>query len=154
VNLIGNAMAWDESAVRLVPLEWLKPHEEIKVKNMKKLLDMTLRWDGFTKPLIVDIATGAILDGHHRHAVAIRLELARIPVIVVDYFADESIDLDLWPASELDEISKQDVVDMALSDQLYPPKTTRHRIADYLPPIHVSLEKLSLLSPTNPGDSE
>jgi hypothetical protein len=140
--------------VRLVPLEWLKPHEEIKVKNMKKLLDMTLRWDGFTKPLIVDIATGAILDGHHRHAVAIRLELARIPVIVVDYFADESIDLDLWPASELDEISKQDVVDMALSDQLYPPKTTRHRIADYLPPIHVSLEKLSLLSPTNPGDSE
>jgi hypothetical protein len=147
-------MAWDESDVRLVPLEWLKPHEEIKVKNMKKLLDMTLRWDGFTKPLIVDIATGAILDGHHRHAVAIRLELARIPVIVVDYFADESIDLDLWPASELDEITKQDVVDMALSDQLYPPKTTRHRIADYLPPIHVSLEKLSLLSPTNPGDSE
>lgn len=147
-------MAWDESDVRLVPLELLKPHEEIKVKNMKKLLDMTLRWDGFTKPLIVDIATGAILDGHHRHAVAIRLELARIPVIVVDYFADESIDLDLWPASELDEISKQDVVDMALSDQLYPPKTTRHRIADYLPPIHVSLEKLSLLSPTNPGDSE
>lgn len=147
-------MAWDESDVRLVPLQWLKPHEEIKVKNMKKLLDMTLRWDGFTKPLIVDIATGAILDGHHRHAVAIRLELARIPVIVVDYFADESIDLDLWPASELDEISKQDVVDMALSDQLYPPKTTRHRIADYLPPIHVSLEKLSLLSPTNPGDSE
>jgi hypothetical protein len=154
VNLIGNVMAWDESDVRLVPLEWLKPHEEIKVKNMKKLLDMTLRWDGFTKPLIVDIATGAILDGHHRHAVAIRLELARIPVIVVDYFADESIDLDLWPASELDEITKQDVVDMALSDQLYPPKTTRHRIADYLPPIHVSLEKLSLLSPTNPGDSE
>ena len=147
-------MAWDESDVRLVPLEWLKPHEEIKVKNMKKLLDMTLRWDGFTKPLIVDIATGAILDGHHRHAVAIRLELARIPVIVVDYFADESIDLDLWPASKLDEISKQDVVDMALSDQLYPPKTTRHRIADYLPPIHVSLEKLSLLSPANPGDSE
>ena len=32
-------MAWDESDVRLVPLEWLKPHEEIKVKNMKKLLD-------------------------------------------------------------------------------------------------------------------
>ena len=147
-------MAWDESDVRLVPLQWLKPHEQIKVKNMKKLLDMTLRWDGFTKPLIVDKTTGAILDGHHRHAVAIRLDLARIPVIVVDYLADESIDLDLWPASELDEITKQDVVNMALSDQLYPPKTTRHRIADYLPPIHVSLEKLSLQSPTITEDSE
>ena len=99
-------MAWDESDVRLVPLEWLKPHEEIKVKNMKKLLDMTLRWNGFTKPLIVDKTTGAILDGHHRHAVAMRLELARIPVIVVDYFQNESIDIELWPASELEKISK------------------------------------------------
>ncbi|MBL6881380.1 MAG: ParB N-terminal domain-containing protein [Candidatus Poseidoniaceae archaeon] len=152
--MIGNVMAWDESDVRLVPLEWLKPHEEIKVKNMKKLLDMTLRWNGFTKPLIVDKATGVILDGHHRHAVAMRLELARIPVIVVDYFDNESIDIELWPASELEEITKQDVIDMALSDHLYPPKTTRHRIADYLPPIHVSLEKLSLLSPTTSEESE
>ena len=147
-------MAWDESDVRLVPLEWLKPHEEIKVKNMKKLLDMTLRWNGFTKPLIVDKTTGSILDGHHRHAVAIRLELARIPVIAVNYFENESIELELWPASEIDNVTKQDVIDMALSGRLYPPKTTRHRIADYLPPIHVSLEKLSLLSPTTSEESE
>ena len=32
---------------------------------MEKLLEMTLRWDGFTKPLIADKATGTILDGHH-----------------------------------------------------------------------------------------
>ncbi|RPG77165.1 MAG: hypothetical protein CBC77_005760 [Euryarchaeota archaeon TMED117] len=147
-------MAWDESDVRLVPLEWLKPHEEIKVKNMKKLLTMTLRWGGFTKPLIVDKVSGAILDGHHRHAVAMRLELARIPVIAVDYFENGSIDLELWPSAQIDEISKQDVIDKALSNELYPPKTTRHRIADYLPPIHVSLEKLSLLNPTTSEEFE
>ena len=147
-------MAWDESDVTLVPLEWLKPHEEIKVKNMKKLLTMTLRWDGFTKPLIVDRVTGAILDGHHRHAVARRLELVRIPVIAVDYFENDSIDLELWPSAQIDEISKRDVIDMALSDELYPPKTTRHRIADHLPPIHVSLEKLSLLTPTTSEEIE
>ena len=62
--------------------------------------------------------------------------------------------MELWPASELEKITKQDVIDMALSDYLYPPKTTRHRIADYLPPIHVSLEKLSLLSPTTSEESE
>ena len=50
--------------------------------------------------------------------------------------------------------TKQDVIDMALSGRLYPPKTTRHRIADYLPPIHISLEKLSLLSPTTSEESE
>ena len=53
---------WDESDVRLVPLEWLKPHEQIKTRNRDKLLDMTKRWQGYTKPLIVDQLTGAILD--------------------------------------------------------------------------------------------
>ena len=43
---------------------------------------------------------------------------------------------------------------MALSSNLYPPKTTRHRISDYLPPIHVSLERLSLLTPSQPDANE
>ena len=33
---------WDETDVRLVPYEWLKPHEEIKPRNRDKLLEMTL----------------------------------------------------------------------------------------------------------------
>ena len=147
-------MSWSEDDVRLVPVEWLKPHEEIKTKNMEKLLQMTLKWDGFTKPLIADKTTGTILDGHHRYAVANRLELARIPVVCIDYLEDQSVELELWPASELDSISKQDVIDMALSSNLYPPKTTRHRISDYLPPIHVSLKRLSLLTPSHPEATE
>ena len=115
---------------------------------MEKLLEMTLRWDGFTKPLIADKATGTILDGHHRYAVAKRLELARIPVVCIDYLEDDSVELELWPASDLESITKQEVIDMALSSNLYPPKTTRHRISDHLPPIHVSLERLSLLTPS------
>ena len=72
--------------------------------------------------LIADKATGTILDGHHRYAVAQRLELARIPVVCIDYLEDESVELELWPASKLESISKQDVIDMALSPNLYPPK--------------------------------
>ena len=147
-------MSWEESDVRLVPVEWLKAHEEIKIKNMEKLLQMTLKWDGFTKPLIADKATGTILDGHHRFAVAKRLELARIPAVCIDYLNDNSVELELWPASSLASISKQDVVDMALSSNLYPPKTTRHRISDHLPPIHVSLRRLSLLTPSQPDENE
>ena len=116
-------MSWGEDDVRLVPVEWLKAHEEIKPKNMEKLLEMTLKWDGFTKPLIADKATGTILDGHHRFAVAQRLGLARIPVVCIEYLDDDTVELELWPASELESISKQEVVDMALSSDLYPPKT-------------------------------
>ncbi len=140
--------------MRLVPVEWLKAHEEIKPKNMEKLLEMTLKWDGFTKPLIADRATGTILDGHHRHAVAQRLDLARIPAVCINYLDDASVELELWPASKLDSITKQDVIDMALSRNLYPPKTTRHRISDYLPPIHVSLKRLSLLTPSQSVENE
>ncbi len=128
--------------VELVALDWLKPHEQIRPKKVDELQKMTLRWMGYTKPLLVDCASGAILDGHHRYTVGIRLGLVRLPVILVDYLADDSIELDLWPASELTKISKQQVIEMCLSEELFPAKTTRHRFGDNLPPIAVSLADL------------
>ena len=135
-------MSWSENDVRLVPVEWLKPHEEIKPKNMEKLLEMTLKWDGFTKPLIADKATGTILDGHHRHSVAVSLELKRVPAILIDYLNDEEIKVDVWPGCGLDSITKQQVIDMSLSDNLFPPKTSKHTISNHMPPIHVLLDEL------------
>jgi hypothetical protein len=140
---------WDDEEVHLVPYEWLKQHEEIKPRNRDKLLEMTKRWGGFTKPLIVDKRTGAILDGHHRYSIAGELNLARVPAICVDYLADERIEVDVWPASELKSITKQEVIDMRLSGNVYPPKTSRHTIADHLPPIHVPLEILEQHEPSH-----
>ena len=78
-------MSWGEKDVQLVPVAWLKVHEEIKPKNRDKLLEMTKKWGGYTKPLIVDKRTGAILDGHHRHSIAVLLNLKRVPAVCVDY---------------------------------------------------------------------
>lgn len=135
-------MSWEADDVSLVPLDWLKPHEEIKVKNRDKLLDMTKRWGGFTKPMLVDSETGAILDGHHRHSVAVSLNLKRVPVILIDYLRDKEIEVDVWPGCGLDTITKQQVIDMSLSANLYPPKTSKHTISNHMPPIHVLLEEL------------
>jgi hypothetical protein len=143
-------MKWDEDDVRLVPLEWLKPHERIKERNRNKLLDMTKRWNGYTKPLIVDKRTGAILDGHHRFSIAALLELKRLPVICVDYLADENITVETWPGSERDTLSKDEVIEMSLSGNLFPPKTSRHTIADHLPPIFISLDELKLENDSQP----
>ena len=52
---------WTEEDVMLVEVTWLKPHEEIKLKARDKLLDMTKRWGGFTKPVLVDTHTGSLL---------------------------------------------------------------------------------------------
>jgi hypothetical protein len=134
---------WDEEDVQLVPVEWLKPHEEIKPRNRDKLLEMTKRWGGYTKPLIVDRVTGAILDGHHRYSIALELNLAQLPVIAVDYLLDETIEVDVWPSAGVNSLTKEEVIAMSLSGEVFPPKTSRHRIADHLPPIHVPLEVLS-----------
>ena len=129
--------------VELVPIEWLKAHEEIRPKKVLELAKVTKQWGCYTKPLLVDMQTGTILDGHHRHQVGFILNLLRLPVILFDYLEDNSITVDAWPNCGLESLSKQEVIDMAASDGLYPPKTSRHTTEWNAPPIHVSLETLA-----------
>jgi len=130
--------------VELVTLSWLKPHEEVKPKNVDVLHEMTLRWNAYTKPLLVDRETGTILDGHHRYHVAMRIGLSRIPAILVNYMSDDGIELDVWPASELRTLTKQQIIEKALSGDVFPPKTSRHRFSDHMPPIAVPLDVLRI----------
>ena len=133
---------WTEDDVVMVDVEWLKPHEEIKIKARDKLLDMTKRWGGFTKPILVDSLTGSLLDGHHRFSVAKELGLSKIPAICLNYLSSEEIILELWPSSVRQSITKSMVIHMCESDDLFPPKTTKHTTIFDLPPIFVSLDEL------------
>ena len=130
--------------VDLVPVELLRPHEQTIAKKVNQLEKMTHRWGAYVLPLVVDKRTGVILDGHHRHQVALRLDLLSLPCVCVDYFADNSIELEVWPNSNIDQISKEDVISAGLSERLYPPKTSRHRLPDHLPPIAIPLSRLIL----------
>ena len=133
---------WTEDDVVMVEVDWLKPHEQIKSKARDKLLDMTKRWGGFTKPVLVDSVTGSLLDGHHRLSVAQELGLSKIPAICLDYLSSEDITLELWPNTDFDSITKSMVIQMCESGDLFPPKTTKHTTIFDLPPILVSLEEL------------
>ena len=44
-----------------MPVEVLKPHEQVIQKKVDQLERMTIRWDAYTKPLLVDGATGTTL---------------------------------------------------------------------------------------------
>ena len=135
-------MQYETNDVELVDINWLKAHEEVHPKKVIELFEMTLRWGGYTKPLLLDRKTGTILDGHHRFEVGKKLKLKLIPAIVTDYFEDERITVTTWPNSEIKKIGKEDVIEMALSGNLYPPKTSKHSLSEYLPPIMVKLEDL------------
>ena len=128
--------------VQLIPVEVLKPHEQVIQKKVTQLERMTMRWNAYTKPLLVDGATGTILDGHHRFEIAKRLGLQCLPCVVVDYLEDDSIALMLWPNSDREVITKQDVIDAGMSGDLMSPKTSRHLLSDDLPPISVPLSRL------------
>ncbi|MAD56650.1 MAG: hypothetical protein CL974_03790 [Euryarchaeota archaeon] len=130
--------------VELVPLEILRPHEQILPKKVDQLEKMTHRWNAYTKPLLLDRLSGTILDGHHRYHVALRLGLSCVPCVFIDYLEDDSIELDVWPHCGRDTVTKQEVIDAALSGILFSPKTSRHRLSDHLPPIAVPLSRLML----------
>ena len=86
--------------------------------------------------------TGTILDGHHRYEVGKKLELNYIPAIVIDYLNDDRVGVTTWPNSGLEKIEKIDVINMALSEKLFPPKTSKHSLSEYLPPIMIKIEDL------------
>lgn len=128
--------------VELVPVETLLPHEKIVEHRVDNLEKMTLRWRAYTKPLLVDRKTGTILDGHHRTSVAKRLELLCLPCVLVDYLEDDRVSLSVWPNSGRESIQKEEVIEAALSGNLFEPKTSRHMLSDHLPPISVPLTRL------------
>jgi hypothetical protein len=135
--------AWSIDDVQLIPLSWLKAHEQIQIPNFECLLEATKKAKSIMKPVVVDCRTGAILDGHHRHAIGLELGLSLIPAICVDYLQDTEITVDVWPGNHgVEKLTKEDVIDMSLSPEVFPPKTSRHRIADELPSIQVPLELL------------
>jgi len=130
-------------SVELVDINLLKPHEEIvSVERVEDLKQATIGWDCYKEPLLVDRHTYAILDGHHRYTVGALLGLKRLPVVMVDYLEDHDISVDCWPECGLDQLTKEEVVLMSLSDNLFPPKTSRHSFSDSLPSINIPLESL------------
>ena len=128
--------------VELVPVETLLTHEKVEEHRVDNLEKMTLRWRAYTTPLLVDRKTGTILDGHHRTKVAVRMELQCLPCVLVDYLEDDGISVSVWPNSGRESIQKEEVIEAALSGNLFEPKTSRHMLSDHLPPISVPLARL------------
>lgn len=128
--------------VTLVDIDWLKTHEEVIFDRVANLKNAIKEWNEYRMPLLVDRCSGAILDGHHRYHVGRQLGLSRLPVVLVDYLDDDSIDVDVWPECGLDCLSKEDVIEMSLSNDVFPPKTSKHGFVNEMSPINIPLAHL------------
>ena len=124
---------------RLLPIDKLRGHEKIEEAAVRALV-RTLRADGvFSEPIWVARGSFTVLNGHHRLEALRRLGARRIPAWVVDYDSD-LVTLEPWAPGIV--VDKSEVVRRARSGELYPPKTTRHRITKALPSRPVPLAEL------------
>ncbi len=127
--------------VVLVEAVSLRGHEEVISDNLTKRKKKLLS-KGFYKPIIVDRESMVILDGHHKWTAAKSLGLARVPVIMVDYLVDEGVLVDVWPDCGKESITKAEVLEMGVSGDVFPPKTSRHTLPFKIPSIRIPLSEL------------
>jgi hypothetical protein len=106
-------------------IEELKEHEEIRPDYLETLKNEILA-DGILKmPICIDEKTCIILDGHHRLQALKRLGCKKIPCVLVDY---QSENISVIPWREGETITKETIIDMALSGKRMPSKTSKHMI--------------------------
>ena len=125
----------------MVEIDSLKGHEEVIPDNLETRTAKLIS-KGFYKPIIVDRESLVILDGHHKWTAARSLGLRRVPVVMVDYLLDESVEVGVWPDSGRNSITKEEVLQMGNSGSVYPPKTSRHSFPFNIPSIRVPLDEL------------
>ena len=127
--------------VVLVETVSLRGHEEVIPDNLETRPSKLLS-KGFYKPIIVDRGSMVILDGHHKWTAARSLGLTRVPVIMVDYLNDEGVLVDVWPDCGKESVTKIEVLEMGVSGDVFPPKTSRHTLPFKIPSIRIPLSEL------------
>jgi len=106
-------------------IEELKEHEEIRPDYCEALKNEILT-DGILKmPIAIDKNTYIILDGHHRLQALKRIGCTRIPCVLVDY---QSPQIKVIPWREGEHITKEIVIETALSGRKMASKTSKHMI--------------------------
>jgi ParB-like chromosome segregation protein Spo0J len=106
-------------------IEELREHEEIRPDYLEALKDEILG-DGILKmPICIDKKTCVILDGHHRLQALKRLGYTKIPCVLVDY---QSPDIRVIAWREGEQITKERIIEIALSEKKMPSKTSKHMI--------------------------
>ena len=124
---------------RLVSLARLRAHEQYDERNVVELVADIRSRGVFADPIWVARGSFAVLNGHHRVEALRRLGARRIPAWVIDY-ESELVRLEPWRPGTA--VEKSEVVRRARSGELYPPKTTRHRLMIELPARPVPLAEL------------
>jgi len=131
----GVKMSKNNGEIHLVELEKLHQHEEADPEHLEELTQQIAADKILKYAIVADRKTNVILDGEHRYNALRNLGCKRIPVIYVDY-ESPNIEVQTWRNGY--NLTKQDIIEAALTGRRFPPKTSRHMIRNSDVLVHIS----------------
>ena len=111
-------------ALKLIKAASLLPHEETNKKRFKELLEK-IRKNKFITPIVVDVNSLTILDGHHRVKIIKKMGYRDIPAYLVNY---KQRAIKVLPRRKNYKVNKKIIISRGVNGNLYPPRTTKHII--------------------------
>jgi hypothetical protein len=114
------------TSVQEVEIESLICHEEVVEDRLDSYVNYlkTLEGDILISSIIVCNETMIIVDGHHRYHALKQFGIKRIPVTFINYNSPEI------KAYYDDRILKSEILEIANTGKLLPPKSSKHVIYD------------------------
>lgn len=109
--------------LKLVELSKLKPHEKTINSRLLQVINSIKKKKTLFYPVVVEKSNLVILDGHHRVKAFKFLGIKKIPCLLVDYFSEK---IKLLKRKKSVQVSKDVVIERAILENLFPPKTTNH----------------------------
>ncbi|WP_207001543.1 ParB N-terminal domain-containing protein [Trinickia mobilis] len=110
----------------LIPIDDLLRSEEHCPATATALAARIEQAGTWTTPILVEDTLLFVMDGHHRLAAARQLGLDSLPCVLLAY-NDPRLELSAWDPEAT--VLPDDVVNAALTGNLLPQKTTRHRLS-------------------------
>ena len=126
--------------VEVATLRHIEGHSRRRVTWLAKKIQTEMVW---TKPVVLDRVHHLVMDGQHRMEVARLLGLAVVPALLFDY-----AEVDVWSLRpDHYTVSAAEITARALSGDIYPYKTAKHRFpCGELPELSLPLADLFKLN--------
>lgn len=128
--------------IEIVPIDSLHQHEQVIPDRLAKVTEIVTREQCVDIPVVVDEKSRVILDGHHRYNALKNMGAKKVPALLINYFDDTLITVEARLESGLASITKKEIIDMGLSNKVFKPKTTRHKLKFTVERINVPLAEL------------
>ena len=117
----------------------LRPTEQINEGRMRSLAKQIEHNGLWTKPILIEASSMAIMDGHHRFHASKLLGLKRLPCLVLSY-DDPNLSVVSWAGGAPFDPAR--ILEAANSGVLLGFKTTKHSFCGDANFLHLPLETL------------